>query len=89
MLMHGLNSRRGLRATFHAPQTATDLETIEFAPPRRHRNSPVGDHELSMELTEMGGCAGGSIVSTGLEQDSSSVRLSGGGKDVGEMENHP
>ncbi|KAF9519472.1 hypothetical protein BS47DRAFT_1379267 [Hydnum rufescens UP504] len=53
-LMHGLNSRRGLRAIFYAPQTSTDLETIEFAQRRQRRNSPVGDHEVSMEFADYG-----------------------------------
>ncbi|KAF9519477.1 hypothetical protein BS47DRAFT_1151013 [Hydnum rufescens UP504] len=86
-LMHGLNSRRGLRAIFYAPQTSTDLETIEFAQRRQRRNSPVRDHEVSMEFADMGGSGGGSVISTvGLEQDLSSMRVSPDGEDDGEVE---
>ncbi|KAF9519474.1 hypothetical protein BS47DRAFT_1150362 [Hydnum rufescens UP504] len=40
---------------FYAPQTSTDLETIEFAQRRQRSNSPVRDHEVSMEFADMGG----------------------------------
>ncbi|KAF9519470.1 hypothetical protein BS47DRAFT_1149547 [Hydnum rufescens UP504] len=60
-LIHGLNSRRGLRATFHAPQT-TDLKAMIR---RRRGNSSVRDPKLSMERVGDGGTCPLVLLRTG------------------------